>query len=454
MKEASSEMKNKKLIKPDLGMIVFLCILIYIIAWNIIYLSKDKVTYYEVVPGEMVESDRFTAMVLCADKIVKTPEDGTIYFLARPGSKMSTASSVYCLDKTTNLQKIISDTSTEQILSDDEKNEIYSELNSFSDSVNSVDFSEVYQFKSSTSAILMNALSTSVFDSGNNAGSLQLVTPSEPGYVFYFEDGFEGTTKDTFTPEMLSIDDYKYKTLNSEGFFSAGASVYKLITDESWDIIFKLSDYQYKKYIQDDYVQVKFLKDNQIVWGQIDLLEIGEDIYCSINFTNSMVRYAASRFVDIEVIFSSETGLKVPNSSIVVKEFYTIPKDYGEASNDILYVNVHSIDDEGNPVIKNRELEIYEETDKYYMVSTNDLEEGTNIIQDTTGNIYTVSDKLPINGVYNINRGYARFNEVSIRTSNDDFSIIEPNDRYGLVEYDHIVLNGNSVVDEEIIYQQ
>lgn len=453
MQEVSSDTKKRR-IKLDLGMIVFLCILVYIVAWNIIYLSKDKITYYEVVPGEMVESDRFKAMILCADQIIKASDDGMVYFLARSGSKAGTASVIYCLDKTSNLENIISDTGSEQILSDEERLEIYEELKSLSSSINEVDFSEIYQFKSTTSAILMNALSTSVFDSGDYAGALQLVRPTEPGYIFYFEDGYEGVNKDSFTPEMLQYDDYNYKTLNNEGYFSAGASVYKLVTDENWDIIFKLNDYQYDKYIQDEYVQVKFLKDNQIVWGQIDLIEIGEDIYCSINFTNSMVRYAGSRYTDVEIIFSSETGLKVPNSSIVVKEFYTIPKDYGVASGGILTVNLHSVNEEGQPVIKTKDLEIYEETEKYYMISTNDLEEGTNIIQDTTGNTYTVSEKQPINGVYNINRGYARFNEVSILTSNDDFSIIKPNDTYGLVEYDHIVLNGNSVVDEEIIYQQ
>ena len=395
MQEVSSGTKKRK-IKLDLGMIVFLCIIVYIVAWNIIYLSKDKITYYEVVPGEMVESDRFKAMILCDDKIVKASDDGMVYFLARSGSKASTASVVYCLDKTSNLENIISDTSSEQILSDEERMDIYDELKNLSASINEVDFSDVYQFKSTTSAILMNALSSSVFDSGDYAGALQLVNPSEAGYIYYFEDGYEGVDKDSFTPEMLQYDDYNFKTLNNEGYFSAGASVYKLITDENWDIIFKLNDYQYDKYIQDEYVQVKFLKDNQIVWGQIDLLEIGEDIYCSINFTNSMVRYASSRYTDVEIIFSSETGLKVPNSSIVVKEFYTIPKDYGEASGGILTVNIHSVDDEGQPVIKAKDLEIYEETDKYYMISINDLDEGTNIIQDTTGNIYTVSEKEPI----------------------------------------------------------
>lgn len=454
MQEISSEKGKRKRIKPDLGMIVFLCVLVYIIAWNIIYLSKDKISYYEVTPGEMVESDRFNAMILCEDRIEAIPEAGVIYYLARSGSKVSTASPVYCLDKTRNIQQIISETTDEQVLSEEELNVIYNELDTFSNGYDLNSFSDVYQFKATTSTILIDALSESLIDSGAYDSSLQIIRPTEPGYVFYYEDGLEGVTVDSFTPEMLDVDEYKFRTLNNEGDVSASDSAYKLITAEEWTILFKLKEYQYEKYIQDEYVQVKFLKDDQIVWGQVDLIERDEELYCAIHFTNSMVRYAGSRFTDVEIIFSSEKGLKVPNSSIVVKEFYTVPKDYAEVSTDTLVVNIHSIDKDGNPVINSKVLDIYEETEEYYLVSTNDLAEGTNIIQKTTGNTYTISNKIPINGVYNINRGYAKFNEVTILTKNDDFSIIQPNDRYGLVEYDHIVLNGDSVVDEEIVYQQ
>lgn len=454
MQEYSSTNVKKRKIKPDLGMIVFLCVLVYMVAWNIIYLSKDKITYYEVAPGEMVESDRFNAMILCSDKVATAPDSGRVYYLASSGSKVGTASPIYCLDKTMNMQQIMSDTSDDEVLSDEELNSIYTELDYFSNAYSADSFSEVYKFKTTSSAILIDALSESLLDSGTYGDSLQIVRPDEPGYVFYYVDGFEGVTTESFTPDMLDVDSYKVQTLNNENDISVNDYAYKLVTDEEWNIIFKLEEYQYEKYIQGEYVQVKFLKDNQIIWGLVDLIEIEEDIYCSVSFTNSMVRYVDERFTEVEIIFSSEKGLKVPNSSIVVKEFYTIPKDYAEVSNESLTVNIHSVNEEGKPVISSKSLDIYDETEEYYLVSTKDISEGTDIIQESTGNTYTISNKIPINGVYNINRGYAKFNEVTILTQNDDFAIIEPNDRYGLVEYDHIVLNGDSVTDEEIIYRQ
>ena len=37
-----------------------------------------------------------------------------------------------------------------------------------------------------------------------------------------------------------------------------------------------------------------------------------------------MVTFVSDRFLDIELILNDETGLKIPNSSIVEKEFFLI----------------------------------------------------------------------------------------------------------------------------------
>ena len=39
-----------------------------------------------------------------------------------------------------------------------------------------------------------------------------------------------------------------------------------------------------------------------------------------------MVRYAKDRYAEVELLLSEETGLKIPNSAITEKEFYTVPK--------------------------------------------------------------------------------------------------------------------------------
>ena len=79
---------------------------------------------------------------------------------------------------------------------------------------------------------------------------------------------------------------------------------------------------------KDDY-RVKFLKDDAT---QISLLTIvtGEDgnYYGKITFSRGMIRYSGDRFLNIELVTNTQTGLKIPLSSIVKKNFYVIPKEY------------------------------------------------------------------------------------------------------------------------------
>lgn len=450
MKKIISKKFKKRKFKIYIDTLIFSFILCLVLATVISSVFTNRITYFEVVQGEIVESDRFNAMILCDDRIEHVSDNGSIYFLSRSGEKASTATPVYCLDKTSSMEQIINSSDEENILNTETVNKIYNEIVSFNNSYNTTDYNELYKFKASSSAVLMNALSNKLIDSGVN-NSLQLVRAPEPGYIFYFEDGYEGITTDNFTPEMLNYDEYSYKSLNKEGHISANDSAYKLVTSEDWTILFKLKEYQKDKYVEDDFIQVKFLEDNQIIWGQVELIERESELYCAVHFTNSMLRYADSRFANVEIIFSSEKGLKVPNSAIVVKELYTIPKDFAELSYSNIIINVHNTDEKGEVKISKENIEVYDETEEYYLVRTDDIEAQTVIIQEKTGNTYTISDTIPINGVYNINRGFAKFNEVTILTQNDDFSIIQPNSTYGLVEFDHIVLNGNSVENEEII---
>ena len=41
-----------------------------------------------------------------------------------------------------------------------------------------------------------------------------------------------------------------------------------------------------------------------------------------------MIRYVNDRFIDVELVVSEKTGLKIPNSAITKKQFYTVPKEY------------------------------------------------------------------------------------------------------------------------------
>ena len=74
---------------------------------------------------------------------------------------------------------------------------------------------------------------------------------------------------------------------------------------------------------------MKFLKDDATQTGLLTIVT-GEDgnYYGKITFSRGMIRYSGDRFLNIELVTNTQTGLKIPLSSIVKKNFYVIPKEY------------------------------------------------------------------------------------------------------------------------------
>ena len=54
-------------------------------------------------------------------------------------------------------------------------------------------------------------------------------------------------------------------------------------------------------------------------------------------------------------------------------------------------------------------------------------------------------------GVYNVNKGFAVFKQISPIASNDEYTIVETKTSYGLSLYDHIALDGAKVKENQTI---
>lgn len=65
---------------------------------------------------------------------------------------------------------------------------------------------------------------------------------------------------------------------------------------------------------------------------------------------------------------------------------------------------------------------------------------------------FLVSDVETLEGVYNINKGYAVFREITVIDENEEYCIVEEGSVYGLAQYDHIALDASTVNDEDIVF--
>ena len=167
-----------------------------------------------------------------------------------------------------------------------------------------------------------------------------------------------------------------------------------------------------------------------------------------------MVTFCTDRFIDIELILEEETGLKIPNSSIVEKEFFIVPKDYvTQGGNGKNYgVLRETYTEDGTATTEFIETTIYNETETEYYLDDMILRIGDYIIKPDSNETYPISKRGSLTGVYNINKGYADFKQINILYKNDEYSIVKSNTQYGLSVYDYIVLDASTVTDDEFIY--
>lgn len=167
-----------------------------------------------------------------------------------------------------------------------------------------------------------------------------------------------------------------------------------------------------------------------------------------------MIRYAKERYVEVELLLQEETGLKIPNSAITEKQFFTIPKEYfmkgGDSQNEGLLVE-HK-DAEGNKYTEFLTPTIYYETDDSYYIDGEEISAQDCILKPDSSASYIVgSNTAVLEGVYNINKGFAVFKQIDTLYQNEEYSIVRTGTAYGIALYDHIALDGSKIKENDLI---
>jgi hypothetical protein len=166
-----------------------------------------------------------------------------------------------------------------------------------------------------------------------------------------------------------------------------------------------------------------------------------------------MIRYVHERFVDIELVMNETTGLKIPQTSITSKEFFTIPKEFftlGGDSNEYGILVKHQKNGSAS-VATFITPTIYYETDDYYYIDSEEVSSGDTILKENTVTTYIIgTDTDSLIGVYNINKGYAVFKQINILYENEEYAIVETKTSYGIALYDHIALDASKVTEHQL----
>lgn len=461
--QSSKITKYRRPLNLNIGMLIFATIFIYIIICVIMYFQTDHVVGYSVKEGSLTSNTIYKGIALRTEKIITSNDAGYVNYFAREGERAAFGNLVYTIDETGKLSDYIkSNESGENTLSDADLSELKTEIVSFAGNFDSHDFSDVYNFKYNVEGTVMKLANYNILENAdalNGASETSLINycyAPDSGIVIYSTDGYESLTLQDMTMEYFDQDTYEKKHLVNNELIAKGDPVYKLSTNEDWSIIIPVEAEFAEQLKEEDYVKVRFLKNQYTAWGQVSVYTNDkEETFVALTFTNSMITFCTDRFVDIELILEDESGLKIPNSSIVEKEFFIVPKEYitqgGNSGKSGVLLETY--DENGNATTEFVETGIYEETETEYYLDDTVLRAGNYLLKPDSTEKYAVSKTGSLIGVYNINKGYADFKQIIILYQNEEYSIVKSNTAYGLSVYDHIVLDASTVNDNEFIYE-
>lgn len=433
----------QKIVTLNISTVIFFALFIYIAVSFFLYLTADHISSYRVTAAPLSQNPTFTAMVLRDEEIVTANESGYVNYYIPESAKVKKGGAVLSITAapTAEIQKNLSENALSKLRSLAEK---------FSNSYNPDNFDDIYSFKYALEANLLQ-----MSQKPEDVGGALCQAPQE-GLVVYSMDGYEGYMADTVSEDCFSQRGYNRVNLKTEGSVNAGEPLYKLVKSEAWSILIPLTDRQTVALAANTYMRVKFLKDGSTQNGKFTIMQIGNQRVGKLTFSNGMIRYAGDRFLEIELVTNTASGLKIPLSAVVSKDFFVIPEGYltKDTSKNASGLIREARDEKGNVSVEFIEVTVFQDdTDSsVYYADQSLLRKGDILLSTDSSARYTIQESAAFEGVYCINKGYAVFRRISIIDQNDEYCIGKPGLSLGISQFDQIVLDSSTVNEKEILY--
>lgn len=458
-KNKISRYKTKQ--EMNIGILIFTLILIYLIVTVVTYATSKRISTYEVRRGSIVRDNSYSGLVLRQEITASAEADGYIRYFRNENSKVKAGSNIYAISPA-ELDTEPSAEAGEFALGDEAQKNLILKTQNFNENFNPQKFSSVYTLKNEMTEVLLDASNQSKMMQldtliARNNGNIRVCQSASDGILVRTIDGYEGLSEKDLNASVFDPTSYTSTRLEDQAQVQAGDVVYKLVTGEEWSVYIELDKAMAEELAETTLIKTRIDKDNEMLWADFSILRQNDSYYGKLVFSHSMIRYAEDRFLNIELILEQESGLKIPKSTAIEKEFYVVPPEYltSNKSGTSQGVLIQEKNDESG------EMEaVFLAADIYYMtdegdfyLNPDDFRQNTSLLRPDSSETFPLKEKKTLTGVYNINQGYAVFRQISILCENDDYYIVEEGTSYGLSNYDHIVLDGSMVEASEVVFQ-
>ncbi|MDU6629938.1 MAG: HlyD family efflux transporter periplasmic adaptor subunit [Lachnoanaerobaculum sp.] len=453
--------RKKRII--NVGVIIFLFVFFYLILILVKFATRKQIRYNEVVEGSMSENKTHTGLILRDESVQVSPDGGYINIYMRDGKRAAVGSRVYSLDATGDLKKLMEASSgKEDTISDSSVIEMKKKLSNFASNYSDSDFEYVYDTKyllDNAASEYSNLINIENIDniSNENGLSLNVVTSPYSGEISYAMDDIAEKKEEDLTKSDFDTSKHPISYIKNEQLIEAETKVYRIVNSESWSIYFEFEKGEEELYAEKKALTVKFKSNGLTLTGDYSVVET-KDGYSlgKLTFDKYMVQFISNRYAEFDIKSSVVNGLKIPSKCVLEKDFYTIPVEYmakgGDGVSDGFYKQVDK-DGTTSTVFVPEDIIKITDTNCYISTENKDIASGDKLIKPDSNEIFEVSNKEKLLGVYNINKGFTVFKNIDILGSNKEFYIVDKGTKYGLKVYDHILLNPDSFKEGDFIYQ-
>ena len=467
MKKQQKIIRYRRRIHINIGVVVFAFVLIYFLIYLVSYITANHIAVYEVQKGKIVCNTAYTGLILRSEEVSYAETGGDINYYKKEKDKAGFNDLICSIDKNGNISKEITQAGLDgSKLDKDGLQSIQSDITEYTSSYSNMQFYNVYSFKDSINAKIQEDLYTNALnslsqqtDTAVSQNTFAFIRAKKDGVLAFYTDGYESITPDTFQEDMYAPSSYTKTNLKNNTAVTSGQALYKLVTDENWNMIVPITDEETKQYqseIEEGestfVIYVVFKKDNTDTYATASIKKYGKQNFLILQFNNSMVRFLSDRYLEVELGAADVSGLKIPNSSITEKEFLVIPKDYvgkgdNSSSSGVLKV---SKDKKNKETVEFISTDLYYETDTSYYIDEESLAVGDTLQMQGSSEQIVIKDTARLQGVYNINKGYAVFKQIDILAQNEEYTIVNTGTDYGIALYDHIALDGTAIKEGEL----
>ena len=491
--------KYKKYIGINIGTLLFGIVFVYMIVCIVMYLTSTHIAPYEVKKGSLSGNYKYTALALKSETVVEAPESGTVTYYAREGTEIG-KNGVICsinesgtakTSQTTTTQSAASeqteestavsestadssgetettaestdgtentakstDTSTSGTLSAADAKKLCAAAAGYASAFSGQNFQKAYDMKADVESAVLDLYTEDVYGNADEGSLFNVCRTDGPGIVVYSVDGFEDVKAEDVTTDMFSMKAYHKENLRLNGTAKSGDPLYKLVTEDNWSLILPIDNKIVSELTDQSSVAIRFLKDGTTADATVSVVQNKNTYFAKLDMDHSVVRFASDRFLDIELLLNKKSGLKIPKTAIEQRNFYIIPQEYVISNNDDsneVTVLVETYTNSGKSEQKYKTTTVYEKVDDNYYVDINEFSEGDYIVRKNSSNKYRIEETASLQGVYNINKGYAVFREVTVIAENEEYCIVADDDTFGLAQYDHIALDADTVSDDQLL---